>query len=214
VFTGTLVGTAAIRADDGSFTDDTGTITVAAGAPNNLVLTPASTSIAAGGSAAFTAEAFDLAGNSLGDVTGPAVFTITPDGSCTGATCTATVAGAHVVTGTWSAVQGTANVTVTPGAATTLVVTASSPQAASTPFDITVTARDAFGNTATGYTGTVAITSTAPTFLPPSDHTFTGPDLGVATISVTIADTGTFDITATDTGTGTITGTRAGLVVN
>src|SRR5439155_997717 len=54
--------------------------------------------------------------NSLGDVTASTSFSIAPDGSCTGASCTATVAGTHAVTGTKSGKTGTASLQVTPGA--------------------------------------------------------------------------------------------------
>ncbi len=70
------------------------------GAIDHLVLSPATATIAAGGSQAYTAEGFDAANNSLGDVTATTTFTITPNGSCTAASCTATTVGAHTVTGT------------------------------------------------------------------------------------------------------------------
>jgi hypothetical protein len=63
------------------------------------VISPESATISAGGSQAYTAEGFDASNNSLGDVTASTTFSIVPDGSCTGATCTASVAGPHTVTG-------------------------------------------------------------------------------------------------------------------
>ena len=56
----------------------------------HLVISPAPAEIAAGGTKAFTAQAFDATNSSLGDVTAQTVFTISPNGSCTGASCTAT----------------------------------------------------------------------------------------------------------------------------
>src|SRR5206468_12695397 len=50
--------------------------------------------------------------NSLGDVTGSTAFSIAPNGSCTGAACTATVSGAHTVTGTSAGKTGTASLQV------------------------------------------------------------------------------------------------------
>ena len=67
---------------------------------DHLVLSPASATIPAGGSQAYSAEGRDRYDNSLGDVTGATTFSIGPDGSCTGVGCTATAAGAHTVTGT------------------------------------------------------------------------------------------------------------------
>ena len=65
-------------------------LTVTAGALDHLALSPASATIAAGGSQAYTAEGRDQYDNSLGDVTSTTTFSIAPNGSCTVATCTAT----------------------------------------------------------------------------------------------------------------------------
>src|SRR5205823_2761908 len=82
----------------------------------------------------------------------------------------------------------------------------------------TVTAKDTYGNTATGYTGTVAITSSDGAAVLPSNHTFTtggGGNNGVYTgFSVTLKTAGTQSITATDTGTSSITGSQTGITVN
>jgi hypothetical protein len=87
-----------------------------------LVLSPAMATITAGGSQAYTAEGFDAFGNDVGDFTGTTSFTVSPNGSCTGATCTATVAGAHTVTGTNGLATGTASLTVNPAALDHLVL--------------------------------------------------------------------------------------------
>jgi len=63
-----------------------------------LVVSPGTTTVTAGDSTSFSVEGFDAFGNDLGDKTGAASFSISPDGSCTGATCTATAAGPHTVT--------------------------------------------------------------------------------------------------------------------
>jgi hypothetical protein len=65
-----------------------------------LVLSPAPASIRAGATLAYTAEGYDAAGHDLGDVTARTRFSISPDGSCAGATCTASERGQHTVTGT------------------------------------------------------------------------------------------------------------------
>ncbi|MHA8100197.1 hypothetical protein VR479_12970, partial [Aquirufa aurantiipilula] len=60
------------------------------------------------------------------------------------------------------------SVTISPGAATKLVVTGTGTQTAGTSNSITITAKDGSGNTATGYTGSKNLTfsgatsSTAP----------------------------------------------------
>src|SRR5204862_7533247 len=78
----------------GPYAGKTGTasIGVAAGPLDHLTLSPTSAAIAAGGSQAFTAEARDQYGNSLGDVTADAVFSISTDGSCIGGCCPAPAA--------------------------------------------------------------------------------------------------------------------------
>jgi hypothetical protein len=65
-----------------------------------LVLSPARASIRAGASQTYTATGYDAAGHKLGNVTTKASFSIRPDGSCTGAHCTATKPGRHTITGT------------------------------------------------------------------------------------------------------------------
>lgn len=50
----------------------------------------------------------------LGDLTSETTFTMTPDGSCTGHTCTATTAGAHTVHALDGAASGTAPTAVNP----------------------------------------------------------------------------------------------------
>src|SRR5205814_1343174 len=82
---------------------------------DHIVISPASASITAGGSQTYTAQAFDASNNSLGDVTGSTTFTISPDGSCTGNTCTATQAGSHTVTGSSGGQTSNATLTVNPG---------------------------------------------------------------------------------------------------
>ncbi len=68
---------------------------------------------------------------------------------------------------------------------------------------MTLTAKDSFGNTASGYTGTVAFASTDGAATLPANYTFTTsgglPDNGAHTFSVTLATSGgTKTVTATD----------------
>ena len=79
---------------------------------DHLVLTPATLSITDGTSQTFTVAAVDRDGNSLGDVTSASTLTISGGGTCTGATCTASGAGAHTVTATDGALVATATLTV------------------------------------------------------------------------------------------------------
>ena len=77
----------------------------------------------------------------------------------------------------------------------------------------TVTAKDAFGNTATGYRGTLHFTSSDAKAALPHDYTFTAADNGVHRFSATFKTAGTQSLSATDTKTSTITGTRTGIQV-
>ena len=96
------------------------------GALDHLVLSPASATIIAGGSQTYTAQGFDQYDNSLGDVTARTTFTIAPDGSCTGASCTATVGGPHTVTGTDTGKTGTATLTIDAAAVDHIVISPAS----------------------------------------------------------------------------------------
>jgi hypothetical protein len=86
-----------------------------------------------------------------------------------------------------------------------------SPTVAGVAHNLTVTAKDASGNTATGYTGTVHFTSSDPAAVLPADATLTN---GVGTFSVTLKTAGTQSVTATDTVTPSITGSQSAIVVN
>jgi hypothetical protein len=96
-----------------------GTTTVVAAPASTmslLALSPSTSTVTAGAGVAFTAQGRDSSDNNLGDVTAGTTFTIAPNGLCSGAVCTATVAGPHTVTGTNSGAAGTASLTVTPAA--------------------------------------------------------------------------------------------------
>ncbi|MGD0645404.1 MAG: DUF4082 domain-containing protein [Candidatus Bathyarchaeia archaeon] len=117
------------------------------------------------------------------------------------------------MTGTITGAQ--TGITVNPGAAASLSVTGfTNPATAGTAGTITVTAKDAYGNTATGYRGTVKITSSDGAATLPSNHQFTSGNNGVYTFSVTLNTVGTQSITATDTTTSSITGSQTGITVN
>jgi hypothetical protein len=104
---------------------------------------------------------------------------------------------------------------INPGAASTLSITAPGTVFAGTPFTITVTALDQFGNTATGYTGTIQFTTSAASSTLPANYPFTAGDAGVHTFTngVTLLASGSQTITATDTVTPSITGTATVSVV-
>src|SRR2546423_1249397 len=83
-----------------------------------------------------------------------------------------------------------------------------SPTTAGVSHTFTVTARDAYGNTATGYTGTVHFTSSDSQAVLPANARLTN---GRGSFSATLKTAGTRPLTATDTATAPITGTQAGI---
>jgi hypothetical protein len=81
-----------------------------------------------------------------------------------------------------------------------------------TPGSFTVTARDATGNTLTGYRGTVHFVGSDPQAQLPADYTFTAADNGVHTFTATLNTIDTQSITALDP-TVRIAGTESGIQV-
>src|SRR5262249_18358598 len=78
----------------------------------------------------------------------------------------------------------------------------------------TVTALDAFNNTAQSYMGTVTFTGTDPKEMLPANYKFTSADLGVHTFSATLRTAGSQFLTATDTVTASITGIAAAISIS
>jgi hypothetical protein len=106
-------------------------------------------------------------------------------------------------------ITGTSFVFISPAAAVSLSLSMPSPVGSGNPVDITVTARDTYGNTATSYNGTVHFTSSDGTATLPSNYTFvpgTAQGSHVFPLGVTLRAGGTRTVTATDTITGSITG--------
>ena len=163
-------------------TSSSATITVALQAnPNGATLAGILTLPATNGVATFPALTIGRAGS--------------------GYTLTAAAAGLA------SATSATFNVAA--GPATALVISAPSSATAGSAFSVTLTAQDAYGNTATGYTGTVRFTSTDGQAALPGTYTFGATDAGTHTVSVTLGSAGAQTITATDVDTGTLTATTA-----
>jgi hypothetical protein len=110
--------------------------------------------------------------------------------------------------------SGTQSIAVTPASAASFTVggfpTATT---AGVPHSFTVTAMDAFGNVATGYIGTVAITSSDPIASLPPNYTFTAADAGTHTFSATLKRAGTQYILVTDTLAASVAGSESGMAV-
>jgi hypothetical protein len=127
-----------------------------------------------------------------------------------------TAAGTHVITAVYSgdsyfngSSAAAINQVVSPAAATHLqLVAAQGTIYPGVPFAMTITALDAYGNTATDYRGTIHFTCSDPQASVPGDVTFTAADNGVVTVSgFVLRSPADQTFTATDTLTQTITGT-------
>ena len=131
-------------------------------------------------------------------------------------TATLKTAGTQTITAADSNFFGptsTATVGVTPAAASTFQVAGFPATTAGVAHSFTVTALDAFGNIATGYTGTVAFSSSDPIASLPTNYTFTAADAGVHTFTGTLKRAGTQLIQAIDTVNGSIIGAENGIAV-
>jgi len=144
-----------------------------------------------------TITAQDVNGNTVTNYTGTAAIsvgagTVSPTvtnaftaGVVTESITLTTRASGETLTFTDGNVTGTSNIfDVVAGAlAQFSVTTISSPQTAGTPFDVTITAQDASGNTINGYTGTPTITAGTGTPDPAATQPFV---LGTLTQSITL----------------------------
>jgi hypothetical protein len=229
-------GSQTITATDKQTSSITGnaTVTVTPAAAAMLSLTGLPSSVAAGTPATVTVTATDPYGNTATGYRGTVHFTSTDGASSLPGdyAFTATDNGAHTftsgvtmktvgnqtVTATdkqSSSITGDAAVTVTPGAAAALVVTdLPASVTAGAPATITVTAYDAYGNVATGYTGTTNFSSTDGGATLPGNYTFTAGDNGTHTFpaGVTLVTAGNQSVTVSDsmlTATAVVTVTPA-----
>jgi protein-tyrosine-phosphatase len=212
-FTVTLktAGTQSITATDTVTSSITGLqngITVTAAGLDHIVISPASPSIVAGNSQVFTAEAFDQYGNSLGGVTSSVTFTA-PGATVTGNSVYATAVSSYTVTATYNGKSDSTTLMVNAGALDHFVVGAPTSATAGSAFTLTVTAKDAYGNTVTSYTGTPSLTVSAGSISPATMNAFVN-GVGSTSVTVTVAGSGV-TIRATD---GSYTGTSNSFTVN
>jgi uncharacterized repeat protein (TIGR03803 family) len=118
-------------------------------------------------------------------------------------------------TGTSSIVGSETGIAVTPAAAASLAFSnVPSSTTAGSAFTLTLTAKDAYGNVATGYAGTVTFNSSDARAVLPANYTFISVDAGSHAFSVTLKTAGSQAVIATDTVAGSLTATASGIVVN
>ena len=122
-------------------------------------------------------------------------------------TATLITAGNQTITATDTSNGNIAGVStgtiISPAAASQFIVAAPGSTTAGSAFSITVTAQDAYGNTATGYTGTVHFSSSDGQASLPGNTTLNN---GVGTFTATLFTAGNQTITAMDTSNGNIRG--------
>ena len=170
----------------------------------------------AGAALTFKLTALDSSGNLVTGYTGTVHFTSTDVAAGLPADYTFTAAdtGSHTFSATFKtagsqtiSVTDTANpaltvtssgVTVKAGTALRMVATAPATATAKTAFSFTITLYDAYGNIATGYTGTIQFTSTDSLASLPASYKFTATDAGVHTFKATFKTKGTQTLTARD----------------
>jgi hypothetical protein len=229
-------GTQSITATDTVTSSIRGTqagIVVNAAATSLLRVSGFPSQVTAGTAGSVTVTATDAYGNKTTGYTGTVHFTSTDSQAVLPAdyTFTSTDAGVHTFTNAvtlktagmqsitatdtvTSSITGKQTVGVSPAAAASLTVSGyPSPTTAGVSHTFTVRAKDAYGNIATGYTGTVTFSSSDPAAVLPANYTFVSGDHGVHTFSATFKTVGTQSLTATDTVTSSITGTQSGIVV-
>ncbi len=205
------------------------TISVAAGAASAFVLGGFPATVTAGVAGAFTVTATDAYGNLATGYTGTVHFSSSDSQAVLPAnyTFTAADAGMHSFSAALKTaggqslfVQDTVQYgssgitwsTVTPAAASWIAAYYPSTTTAGTAQNLTVYAYDPYGNLATGYTGTVHVTSFDAQATLPADYTFTAADAGMHTLSVMLKTAGLQGITVQDVQNG-FTGHVSGITV-
>jgi len=127
-----------------------------------------------------------------------------------------TANGGYTATVNYNANSITVDLVVTPAQTSTFALSDySGTQTAGTAGTMTVTAKNFYGATATGYVGTIHFTSTDGAATLPADYTFQPSDNGVHTFTsgITLNTPGTQSITVADSVTSSISGTQSGIIV-
>ncbi len=208
-------------------------ITVQAAAAKSFTVTGFPVVDTAGAPITVTVTAYDAYGNVATGYTGtvslsssdplailvPSIYTfVAADAGEHNFSITLETAGTQTITATGAVTASLtateSSITVKPAAASILEVTGfPTSDTAGAAGNVVVTAYDPYGNVATGYTGTVSLTSSDPLAVLPSSFTFPG-TTGTHTFAVTLETVGAQSITATDTATSSITGTESGITVS
>jgi hypothetical protein len=188
-------------------------LTTSTGPATHFVITPSANPVVAGTPFAITVAAQDASGQTVLGYTGTVHFTAS-NGAMAQYTFQPSDMGVHTfsglvlrqagtltVTGTDTtdlSLAGSATFTINPAAPDHIALVLPPMLTAGVPFSLTVTVLDAFGNTVSGYTGTVHLVLTGPA-AQTANYTFTAADMGSHTFSgLVLSQAGAYTLTATD----------------
>jgi uncharacterized delta-60 repeat protein len=210
----------------GSITGTQRDIVVNPAAARTLTVANYPSATTAGDTHSFTVTAEDFYGNTARGYTGSVRFNSSdwqahlPDptqltngfGSCTATLKTAadtqSITATDSITGSITGSQ--TGIAVSPAAAVSFVLRFPSPTTAGSLHGFPITAQDVYQNTATGYTGTIHLTSSDSRAIFSDDSTLTN---GTGLFAGVLYTAGYQSITATDTVDGSITGTQGDIQV-
>ncbi|HJT31223.1 MAG TPA: hypothetical protein VJ783_04175, partial [Pirellulales bacterium] len=187
-----------------------GTIAVAAAAATHYTVS-ATANATAGNAIPVTVTAKDPYGNTATAYSGTVHFSssdgqavLPADSALTSGvgtfSATLKTSGSETVTATDTlsgSITGAANVSVVPYVVTYFQLAAPAAATSGIEFEVTVTALDQFGNTATSYSGTVHFSSSDSTALLPADSTLVN---GVGNFAITLEAIGSETVTVADSG--------------
>ena len=105
-----------------------------------------------------------------------------------------------------AALVGSATFSVAAAAVSSIQLSAPAAVSSGSAFTITATARDVYGNVATGYRGAVRFTSSDVLAGLPADYTFTAADAGVHTFTITLRTAGSRSISLVDKASAALVG--------
>jgi uncharacterized delta-60 repeat protein len=134
----------------------------------------------------------------LAPALGSHTFTTADGGEFTFSAVQLYTAGPQSLFASDGSLNGQADLTVDPGVAVALVLSGPDHATAGVPVVVTVSAVDAWGNVATGYTGTVWLEASDPDAELPDAWTFTADDAGTHQFTLTLNTPGPVRLTAHD----------------
>ena len=210
------LGTQTLAATDANGMAGTETITGTPGDAARLAVTSVRGTIA-GATQSFVVTAYDAFGNVAVDYAGIVAFGSSDARFTAGAyqfaasdngthtfSVTFRTAGTQALTTydfaqTSSLTSTQTGIVVTPAAAASLSMSTIVGSVVGITQNVTITARDAFGNVAPDYRGTIAFGSTDTTALLPANYAFAASDAGTHAFSITIKKAGGSDVSVADT---------------